>query len=127
VRENRVVGVNFWATGGGPCKIEMPQFERLFAERGAEGLEFLAITVESREVVEAFLQDKPFSFQILLDPDGVITERYGIEAFPTTIILDEDGRVTRSTRGLDSRLEQEITRILQSPPAGSQNSGDDGG
>jgi len=101
VQEEDVVVVNFWATWCGPCKIEMPQFQRLYDEHGAGGLEILAITREDRDVVEKFLETRGYTFPILLDPEGRVTESYGVEALPTTVIVGRDGKVVRSRIGID--------------------------
>ena len=126
-QEKKVVVVNFWATWCGPCKIEMPQLQQLFEEYGSEGLEILAITKEEREVVEEFLRERPYSFPILLDPGGEVTERYGIEALPTTIIVDESGKVIRSRIGVDPLLERQIIRFLGTGEQGGVEEGENRG
>ena len=57
--ENKLVVVNFWATWCQPCRIEMPQLERIYDEYHGQGLEILAISDEEpgtiEEVVEPYL------------------------------------------------------------------------
>lgn len=110
--DNELVVVNFWATWCQPCRIEMPQLERLYAEYGEQGLEVLAISAEDRATVETFLAAHPYSFPILLDPDGVVTRRYGVEAIPTTVMVDTDGHVIRTRTGVSPVLEAEIRALV---------------
>lgn len=114
--ENKVVVLNFWATWCGPCKIEMPQFQRMYDEYMDHGLEILAVTREDRETVEAFLNTKDYTFPILLDPEGTISERYGVTALPTTFLVSEEGMVTRVRKGIDALLERQIQRIMGDAP-----------
>jgi peroxiredoxin len=114
--ENKVVVLNFWATWCGPCKIEMPQFQRMYDEYQDRGLEILAVTREDRETVETFLNTKSYTFPVLLDPVGTVSERYGVTALPTTFLLSDEGKVTRVRRGIDALLERQIKRIMGDAP-----------
>ena len=90
----KVVMLNFWATWCGPCRIEMPEIQRLH-ERGMPDLAIVAVnmtdTERSPEWVAAFLQYFRFTFPVLLDRDGSVTNRYGIFAIPTTFFISPDG------------------------------------
>jgi cytochrome c biogenesis protein CcmG/thiol:disulfide interchange protein DsbE len=109
VAENKVVMVNFWATWCGPCKIEMPQFEDFYERYGTRGLEILAITQEDRETVEEFLSTRSFSFPILLDPGGSVSDLYGVSALPTTFLVGTDGKIIRTRTGVDPFLERQLS------------------
>ena len=88
----KVVFLNFWATWCGPCRAEMPSMETLYHRFKDQGLEILA--VNSREAgrdVTAFLNTYKLSFPAALDKSGRIGSLYGIEAFPTTYIIDREG------------------------------------
>ncbi len=114
-KENKLVLVNFWATWCGPCRLEMPIFEKIYLERKEEGFEILAISVkEDSKVVKDYLDKKPVSFPILLDPDGTVAEQYGIRAFPTTLLVNPDGKVERVIEGLDTFLKYDIEARLMS-------------
>ena len=112
--ENKLVLVNFWATWCGPCRLEMPVFEKIYLERKEEGLEILAISVkEDSKVVKDYLDKKPVSFPVLLDPEGRVAEQYGIRAFPTTFLVNSDGGVERVIEGLDTYLKYQIEARLE--------------
>ncbi len=90
----QVVLVNFWATWCPPCIEEIPALERLYRARHAQGLTILAVAVgDPPDRVREFLRAHPVSFPVLLDPRGEALKRWGVHAFPTTFVLDRQGRI----------------------------------
>ncbi|MDR1114262.1 MAG: TlpA family protein disulfide reductase [Candidatus Margulisbacteria bacterium] len=91
----KVVFLNFWASWCGPCEDEMPSMERLYQKFKAQGLEMLAVNYQDEpEVVRDFMTEHKLSFPAGLDASGKITTRlYGVNAFPTTYIIDRQGRI----------------------------------
>ena len=89
----RVVFLNFWATWCAPCRIEMPEMERLHREFKDRGLLILAVDLdESPKLVAKFMQEFRLSFPALLDSDSRVASRYRLQGLPTTILIDRQGR-----------------------------------
>jgi len=110
----RVVLVNFWATWCPPCVEEIPSLQRLYRRLRPEGLEILAVDVgESVESMEAFLKDKPIDFPVLMDEDGSALRRWGVYAFPTTLVLDHQHRIRYAVFGAFDWDSPEVTRALE--------------
>jgi thiol-disulfide isomerase/thioredoxin len=92
--KGKVVFLNFWATWCGPCRVEMPGMEALHRRYRKEGLEFLALNImENGAQVRDFLNTNGYTFPTLLDSDGRVSNDYGIQAVPSTYILDRDGKI----------------------------------
>jgi thiol-disulfide isomerase/thioredoxin len=92
--KGKVVFLNFWATWCGPCRAEMPSMEAIYNRYKEKGLEILAVNCQERQPeVLAYKEDNNFSFPILLDGDGKVSGAYGIQAIPTTFLLDREGRI----------------------------------
>jgi thiol-disulfide isomerase/thioredoxin len=92
--KGKVVFLNFWATWCGPCRDEMPSMEVLYNRFKDKGLEILAVnSEESQGDVIAFMQDYGLTFPALLDEDGRVNGAYGIQAIPTTFLVDRDGKI----------------------------------
>ncbi len=90
----RVVIINFWASWCGPCRAEMPALQALWEAQRERGLTVLAVnsTVQdSTPAATAFLQGLNLSLPVLLDRDGVATNRYLVRALPTTFVVDRRG------------------------------------
>jgi thiol-disulfide isomerase/thioredoxin len=92
--KGKVVFLNFWATWCGPCRVEMPSMEALYNKYNDKGLEILAVNSgEDQATVSSFLKNEGFSFPVLLDLDGRVGLNYGLQAIPTTFLIDRDGMI----------------------------------
>lgn len=105
--EGKVVFLNFWATWCPPCKEEMPHIEQLYKDYKKNNEDVVILGVASpnlgregsREHVINFLKDEGYTFPVALDEDGELAYQYGINAFPTTFIIDKEGYVTQYIPG----------------------------
>ncbi|MCI0956460.1 redoxin family protein [Clostridioides difficile] len=105
--EGKVVFLNFWATWCPPCKEEMPYIEQLHKDYNKNNDDVVILGVASpnlgregsREHVVNFLKDQGYTFPVVLDEDGALAYQYGINAFPTTFIIDKEGYVTQYIPG----------------------------
>jgi cytochrome c biogenesis protein CcmG/thiol:disulfide interchange protein DsbE len=112
----KVVLLNFWATWCGPCKIEMPWFVDFQRKYKDQGFTVVAISLDEEgwEVVKPFAEDLKLNFPVLLGSDDLAEQFGGIQALPTTFIIDKEGRVFNSHMGLVSMsdYEDEIKQLL---------------
>lgn len=109
----KIVLISFWATWCPPCRLEMPQLESLYERYRDSGLQVLAINVgEDGDTVQKFVDKRTLSFPVLLDRDGLVSTRYHVEAFPTTVLIDSDGKVLEVTEGLHPYLAYGIESQL---------------
>lgn len=107
------VVLNFWATWCAPCRIEMPVIQNSFEFYEGE-LSVIAINnAESKEDVQAFVEEFGLTFDFLLDPEAEIQRLYQISGYPTTFIIDSDGVIRVRHIGLisDDQLDQYLTEV----------------
>ncbi len=98
--KGKVIFLNFWATWCPPCLAEMPAMERLFRKMKDKPFHMFAVNLmEKRPKVKKFLASKDFTYDIVMDPEGEISEKYNAENLPTTYILDKQGRIIRRAIG----------------------------
>lgn len=108
----KVVLVNFWATWCPPCKEEMPIFEREYRRCKDKGFEVLAVNMDSSEgALERFLKENNFSFRVVRTSEEVERE-LKLMGFPTSYLLDREGRVYRIRLGLYRELEKDLKELL---------------
>ncbi len=83
--------INFWATWCSYCLQEMPVIENYY-ERYTPNLIVLGVEVgDSADDVRSVVTKYGFTFTILRDPDSRVFEKYRLDSFPVTFVLDEKG------------------------------------
>jgi thiol-disulfide isomerase/thioredoxin len=97
--KGKVVFLNFWATWCGPCRSEMPSMEILYKRLRDKGFEILAVNIaEETPEVSRFMKNNKLSFPTALD-SGSVAGQYGIEAIPTSYIIDRQGGIVSRVVG----------------------------
>ena len=96
----KTVVLNFWATWCGPCRFEMPEFQKTYAEGGGKDVTILAVDFrESDEQVLYFQEQFGLTFPLVLDRQGTVAAHYGVEGFPATFFIDREGIVRAKNLG----------------------------
>lgn len=109
----RAVMVNFWATWCGYCMEEMPLMQETQARYPHE-LVILAVNEgESQQVVVPFVQERGYTFVVLLDPSYALQRPYRVDGYPITYFIDASGIVRHRVDGaMDSRdLQQGLASV----------------
>jgi peroxiredoxin len=110
----KVVLLNFWATWCPPCRREIPDFISLQSQYGAQGLQIVGIGTDEQEKVRAYAEENGMNYPVLFGTDDVALKYGGIDAIPTTFVIDREGRIVTKYVGLRSReeFEQVIRKLL---------------
>ena len=113
-----VVLINFWASWCGPCRQEMPELDALQQQYQDLGFTVFGINVEQdREAADRVLKDIPVTFPVLFDNDNSVSETYGVDAMPATVIVDRNGTIRFAHRGYkpgyEELYEQQIRTLLK--------------
>ncbi|NLM45912.1 MAG: TlpA family protein disulfide reductase [Firmicutes bacterium] len=87
----RVVMLNFWSAGCGPCREEMPYLQEVYEELRDKGFAILAVNLDSPLIAADFAQKHGLTFPVVTDPDYEIGIRYEVQYIPKTLILDRRG------------------------------------
>lgn len=99
-QRGKVVVINLWATWCAPCVRELPNFERLWRERGGEVTVLALHSPPVTADVDAYLADYAYTMPFAVDGDGSLAELLGASAvLPQTVILSPDGVVTYNQAG----------------------------
>lgn len=110
----KVVLVNFWASWCPPCVAELPTIHQFYQSHQADGFVVLAVNAqENSGTVSGFINQHGYTFPVLLDPDSVAADEYGIRALPTSFILDKKGEIQYVHRGeIDTATLKKVVEPL---------------
>jgi thiol-disulfide isomerase/thioredoxin len=106
----KVVLVNYWATWCPPCRKEMPSMNRLAQRLADKPFVILGVNAgDTPEDIRAFLKRVPVAFPIVLDQEGTTLKAWQVFAFPTSYVVDKQGRVRM---GLFGSIEWDEPAVL---------------
>jgi thiol-disulfide isomerase/thioredoxin len=116
----KVVLVDFWASWCGPCLQSFPWMNELQQEHGGKGFAIVAVNLDQdRALADAFLAKRPARFRIEYDAEGNIARQFGVQAMPTSFLIDRSGKVRVRHAGFREKQqagrEEEIVALLKEP------------
>ncbi len=98
--KGRAVVVNFWASWCEPCRAEMPTLQQVADLYGPDKLVVLAINFkEHPNRAIQFAATTGLSLPVLLDPQGQTARDWSVKVFPTTLLIDRQGRPRQRVQG----------------------------
>ena len=106
--DDKVILLNFWASWCPPCVEEIPSMNRMAETLGDD---FAIVSVnfqESAEHIREFMQKVQVDFPVLMDSDGRVSAEWKVFAFPSSFILDRQGRLRYSVNSAIDWEEDEV-------------------
>jgi thiol-disulfide isomerase/thioredoxin len=113
--KGKVVIVNFWATWCGPCKVEIPDFVKLYADYKDKGLMIVGISIDdSPEQLQSFMREYKMNYPVVqMRPE--VEDAWGpFYGYPTSFVVARDGSICRKHLGpaTHAQFEAEIKGLL---------------
>ncbi|MFN8017270.1 MAG: TlpA disulfide reductase family protein [Acidimicrobiales bacterium] len=101
--QGKAVLVSSWATWCAPCRKELPELDRLYQDRKAEGLEVVAVNVDpagasSKQVIPT-VDELELTMPTWKDGEAGFVEAFGAVSVPTNVLVGRDGEVIERWNG----------------------------
>ena len=97
--------VNFWYLNCPPCRLENPEFEKIYQQFHPQGLNIVAIDKgDPPAAIITYIRHSGLTYPILLGGDETsqsVFAHYRISTFPGTYLLDAKGHIVYRATGQD--------------------------
>ena len=115
--EGKVVLVDFWATWCQPCRVSMPEMQKVHERWSKKGFSVVGISVDTQGPanVQRFVATRKLTYPIAIDdPDDSVAGRFGVYALPWAVLVDRKGQVVHQWVGAPptEELEQRLATLL---------------
>jgi len=108
----RPVLLNFWTTWCGYCRAERSTLQQLHEQYGEDELAVLAVAIgEDRTLLRSFVREQGLTYSILLDEDGRVSRSYKVRGIPASFFIDREGVIQAQHVG--ALAEEVLTAYLQ--------------
>ncbi len=112
--KGEIVLVNFWASWCGPCRKELPAFEKLYQKYKPLGVTILAVNVDDDPAkADELLAEVNISYPVLYDTDQKISELYKVSAMPSTYFINRDGELVNTHRSFKDGDEKKYKKLIK--------------
>jgi len=102
--------VHFWASWCPPCVAEMPEMAAWLNEH--PNVKVLPVSLDNNlETAQQFLQQNQITMPALLT-DNSQSGRMGVRGLPTTILIDQDGKVITGRVGMQDWQQKSWTNQI---------------
>lgn len=115
--KGKVVVVDFWATWCPPCREEIPGYIQLVKKYGKDGLVIVGVSLDQAgpSVVKTYAEKTGVNYPLVMGDDEVVAAFGGMEAIPTTFLIDRDGKIRDRKVGAEptADYEKKIVALLK--------------
>lgn len=112
--QGKVVLIDYWATWCPPCRAALPGVKATYEKLHPKGFEIVGISFDkSKGDLKSFLAKEKMTWPQYFDGlfwDNKIGKKYGIEAIPTTWLVDKKGNLREKDAG--ENLAQKVEKLL---------------
>ncbi len=111
--KGKLVFLNFWGTWCPPCRAEYPSIQKLYDAK-KDKVQFVLIAMQDQEeAVKKFLAENKYTTPVYL-ANSLIAEKMLPKSFPTTYIIDKNGRILMKEESASDWNSDSVHQFLDS-------------
>ena len=111
-KKEKITVINFWFIECKPCKMEIPDLNKLVEKYKGYDVEFLAIALNKPDQLKDFLKKTDFDYQVLSIAEQQTIE-LGIQGYPTHFILNRQGQVVYKATGVEPGSIDKLDKAIE--------------
>ncbi len=105
--------VDFWAVWCGPCQEEIPELVELYHAYRDKGFVIVGVSDPSDlRDIKSFVNDQKMDYPVVID-EGSISDEYNVVGFPTSFLIDREGRIVQKYPGYSPSLRRKLEAQIQ--------------
>ncbi len=111
----QTVFLNFWASWCGPCRVEMPDIQKIHERYGDWGVTIIGIDLdETVAEVREFTEAGGFTWTFVIDTTGEVARDYRVDIIPTSFFIDGEGTIRSIALGAmsEAQIEAKLAKAL---------------
>jgi thiol-disulfide isomerase/thioredoxin len=110
--KGKIVVVNIWGIGCGPCIAEMPMLNELVkAYQNQPDVVFIAITADQKDALTNFFKNRSFAYQVINNV-GSISAQFNTNALPVHMVIGKNGEVINRSIGARADIKQFLKQLI---------------
>jgi thiol-disulfide isomerase/thioredoxin len=111
--KGKVTVIDVWATWCGHCLDEVKIYNQLYNEFQNQDVKIVGIAVDSPlKTIPIKVKQLGINYPVLIG-DGTTMQTFGVNAFPTTFVLDKDGKIVKRYLGEVPNKQEKIRQDVQ--------------
>ena len=117
--KGKVVVLDFWASWCGPCRMSVPEMNEVADSYAGKDVVVIGVNCDrDKSSAEKGVQDFGMKYPVAWDEGNSIQQCFGVDAYPTVIILDKNNKQAGVTQGYIANgtaktIRQHIDKLLQ--------------
>lgn len=114
------VYVDFWASWCAPCQASFPFMNKLQSQLQKQNFTVVAVNVdEQTSDAKTFLNNNAANFPVIFDNQGKLPEEFGVQAMPTSFLLNPQGEIVWKHQGFLPKDSAHIKQAIQQKMQGT--------
>ena len=112
----KVTFITFWASWCPPCRMELPELQKLYNKYKGKGFQIIGINLDRDSSVKRavkFAKKFKLTFPILRDSKEKLTAPMNVSSIPTMLIVDGKGKIIEAHQGFNPQSEKEFSKIIE--------------
>jgi thiol-disulfide isomerase/thioredoxin len=111
--KGKILVINFWFVGCGPCEVEMPELNELVNRyKNNKDVVFISFSKSSESKTRQFLNRKMFNY-VTVSMDETLKNDFKISVYPTNYVIDKMGMYHFASKGISAGSVTLINKAIQ--------------